>query len=29
MLETLEFIHPTKKKWVSFKSKLPMTLKKH
>jgi len=26
--ETLEFIHPTKKKWVSFKSKLPMNFKK-
>jgi 23S rRNA pseudouridine1911/1915/1917 synthase len=26
--ETLEFIHPTKKKWVSFKSKLPMDFKK-
>ena len=28
MLETLEFIHPTKKKWVSFKSKLPIDFKK-
>jgi len=26
--ETLEFIHPTKKKWVSFKSKLPKDFKK-
>tara|TARA_B100001093_G_C26712556_1_gene964080 strand:- start:279 stop:1259 length:981 start_codon:yes stop_codon:yes gene_type:complete len=26
--QTLEFIHPTKKKWVSFKSKLPMDFKK-
>ena len=26
--ETLEFIHPTKKKWVSFKSMLPMDFKK-
>jgi 23S rRNA pseudouridine1911/1915/1917 synthase len=26
--ETLEFIHPTKKKWVSFKSKLPLDFKK-
>ena len=26
--ETLEFIHPTKKKWVSFKSKLPIDFKK-
>jgi 23S rRNA pseudouridine1911/1915/1917 synthase len=26
--ETLEFIHPTKKKWVSFKSRLPMDFKK-
>ena len=25
---TLEFIHPTKKKWVSFKSKLPFDFKK-
>ena len=26
--QTLEFIHPTKKKWVSFKSKLPIDFKK-
>ena len=26
--QTLEFIHPTKKKWVSFKSNLPMDFKK-
>jgi 23S rRNA pseudouridine1911/1915/1917 synthase len=26
--ETLEFIHPAKKKWVSFKSKLPKDFKK-
>ena len=26
--ETLEFIHPVKKKWVSFKSKLPKDFKK-
>jgi 23S rRNA pseudouridine1911/1915/1917 synthase len=26
--ETLEFIHPTKKKWVSFKSKVPKDFKK-
>ena len=26
--QTLEFIHPTKKKWVSFKSSLPMDFKK-
>ena len=26
--QTLEFIHPTKKKWVSFKSKLPKDFKK-
>ncbi|MDC0511692.1 RluA family pseudouridine synthase, partial [Pelagibacteraceae bacterium] len=26
--QTLEFIHPTKGKWVSFKSKLPMDFKK-
>ncbi|MDC0512105.1 RluA family pseudouridine synthase, partial [bacterium] len=26
--QTLEFIHPSKKKWVSFKSKLPMDFKK-
>ena len=26
--QTLEFIHPTKKKWISFKSKLPKDFKK-
>jgi 23S rRNA pseudouridine1911/1915/1917 synthase len=26
--QTLEFIHPTKKKWLSFKSKLPLDFKK-
>ena len=26
--QTLEFIHPTKKKWVSFESKLPIDFKK-
>ena len=26
--QTLEFIHPTKKKWVSFDSKLPVDFKK-
>jgi 23S rRNA pseudouridine1911/1915/1917 synthase len=26
--QTLEFIHPSKKKWVSFKSKLPIDFKK-
>ena len=26
--QTLEFIHPTKKKWVSFKSNLPLDFKK-
>ena len=26
--KTLEFIHPTKKKWVNFESKLPMDFKK-
>jgi 23S rRNA pseudouridine1911/1915/1917 synthase len=26
--QTLEFVHPTKKKWISFKSKLPLDFKK-
>ena len=26
--KTLEFIHPTKKKWLNFESKLPMDFKK-
>ena len=26
--QTLEFIHPTKKKWISFKSNLPTDFKK-
>ena len=26
--QTLEFVHPTKKKWISFKAKLPLDFKK-
>jgi 23S rRNA pseudouridine1911/1915/1917 synthase len=26
--QTLEFIHPTKKKWINFSSKLPLDFKK-